>query len=188
MANTSGIYSEHYNDLFPQTLRQFMAVHPVTHERTTQKTLADAVGVRPQTISQYAIGETQPTPTVLLKIANYFCVTVDFLLTGRRVENKPVREMLGLSEQTCENMKLVNDGYFEDYPLMLPLLDFILSDKDFYFALASAADSAMKRQLTDDANELAEFYEWKAAQPLQDYFIHALRNNVQRIYDERRGE
>ena len=74
-----------------------MAVHPVTHERTTQKTLADAVGVRPQTISQYAIGETQPTPTVLLKIAEYFNVTVDFLLTGRRVENKPVREMLGLS-------------------------------------------------------------------------------------------
>ena len=85
-------------------------------------------------------------------------------------------------------MKLVNDGYFEDYPLMLPLLDFILSDKDFYLPLASAADSAMKRQQTDDANELAEFYEWKAAQPLQDYFIHALRNNVQRIYDERRGE
>ena len=89
MANTSGIYSEHYNDLFPQTLRQFMAVHPVrTHERTTQKTLADAVGVRPQTISQYAIGETQPTPAVLLKIADYFCVTVDFLLTGRRVAEK----------------------------------------------------------------------------------------------------
>ena len=188
MANSSGIYSEHYDDLFPKTLRQFMAVHPVTHERTTQKALADAVGVRPQTVSQYAIGETQPTPAVLLRIAEYFGVTVDFLLTGRRVENKPVREMLGLSEQTCENMKLVNEGYFEDSPFMLPLLDFILSDKDFYVALAAAADSAYKRQQVDDSSEYAEFYEWKAAQPLQDYLIHALRNNVQKIYNERRGE
>ena len=48
------------------------------------------------------------------------------------MEDIPVREMLGLSEQTVENMRLVKDGYFEDTPLMLSMLDRLLGDKDFY--------------------------------------------------------
>ena len=47
MANTSGVYSAHYDDIFPTILRRFMAEHPVTHKRVTQKVLGDAVGVRP---------------------------------------------------------------------------------------------------------------------------------------------
>lgn len=65
-------------------------------------------------------------------------VTTDYLLTGIVVEDIPVREMLGLSEQTVENMRLVKDGYFEDTPAMLSILDRLLGDKDFYIALEKA--------------------------------------------------
>ena len=85
------------------------------------------------------MGESLPNCEQLLKIANYFNVTADYMITGRMSENKPVRDMLGLSEQTVQNLRLVNDGYFEDSPYMLPLLDCLLSDKDFYITLERAA-------------------------------------------------
>ena len=108
---------ELYNSHFAATLRELMEKHG-----TTQKELADAVGVRPQTLSLYTTGETQPNVDKLLKIAEYFNVTTDFLITGTILEDIPVREMLGLSERTVENMKLIKDGYFEDAPYMLSVI------------------------------------------------------------------
>ena len=185
MANTSGIYSVHYDDIFPSILRKFMAEHPVTHERITQKMLGEAVGVRPQSISLYANGETQPAPDVLLRIAEYFGTSVDYMLTGVRTENKPIHEMLGLSETTCEGLRLVKEGYFEDYPLMLPLLDMILSDKDFYLALGQAAEAAYWKSLVKDNQDMADFWVWKGAQALERYFINALSIDIGRAYEQR---
>ena len=182
MANTSGIYSERYNDLFPTTLREFMQKHPVTGERVTQAVLGKAVGVRPQTISQYANGETAPAPSVLLKIAEYFGVTVDYLLTGTEIENKPVREVLGLSQQTCDCLKLVKDGYFEDTPAMLPALDRLLADKDFYLALEKTLYWYERKQNTND--EYQEFCDWKASQYMTGYLMEFFNHNLESIYQQ----
>ena len=141
---------------------------------TTQKELAQFVGIRPQSRAQYCSGETTPNGEKLLKIAEYYNVTTDYLLTGVVVEDIPVREMLGLSEQTVENMRLVKDGYFEDTPLMLSMLDRLLGDKDFYIALEKADTYyGMARQHTDsgEQDERAQFYEWKAEQYMQGYLL-----------------
>ncbi len=185
MANTSRISSEHYNDIFPTILRDFMAEHPITHKRVTQKVLGDAVGVRPQSISLYANGETQPAPDILLKIAEFFGTSVDYMLTGMHVENKPIHEMLGLSETTCENMKLVKEGYFDEYPLMLPLLDLILSEKEFYLALGQAAHAAYQHEQEKDNPEKAEFWAWKGMQAMERFFIDALSRNIGGAYEQR---
>lgn len=66
----------------PETLRQLMAKHPLTGEKTAQKELAEALGVRPQTVSLYVCGETMPTAKNCLAIADYFGVSADFLLVG----------------------------------------------------------------------------------------------------------
>lgn len=180
MANTSGIYSEHYNDTFPTMLRQFMQKHPATGERTTQAVLGKAVGVRPQTISQYSIGETAPAPSTLLKIAEYFGVTADYLLTGTEVENKPVQEILGLSQQTCDCLKLVKEGYFEDTPVMLPALDMLLSNKDFYLAMENALHWYSEKQ---GANEqYQEYCDWKAAQYMTGFFMEFSNRNLESIH------
>lgn len=180
MANTSGIYSEHYNDTFPTMLRQFMQKHPATGERTTQAVLGKAVGVRPQTISQYSIGETAPAPSTLLKIAEYFGVTADYLLTGTEVENKPVQEILGLSQQTCDCLKLVKEGYFEDTPVMLPALDMLLSNKDFYLAMENALHWYSEKQ---GANEqYQEYCDWKAAQYMTGFFMEFFNRNLESIH------
>ena len=168
---------ELYNSHFAATLRELMEKHG-----TTQKELADAVGVRPQTLSLYTTGETQPNVDKLLKIAEYFNVTTDFLITGTILEDIPVREMLGLSERTVENMKLIKDGYFEDAPYMLSVLDRLLGDKDFYLALEQAATWYGRKQQIEaaggDTESESEFCEWKAAKYMETYLLDFMRANI----------
>ena len=166
---------DRYEAHFASTLRGLMA-----HNGTTQKELAAFVGIRPQSLAQYCSGETQPNGDKLLKIAEYYGVTVDYLLTGTIIENIPVYEFLGLSENTVQNIKLVRDGYFEDTPGMLAMLDCLLSDKDFYGALQQAAQWSDKKQ--GAVTECQEYCEWKAAKYLQDYFLEFFQRDFTSAY------
>lgn len=158
---------DRYYGVFPTTLRALMSEHG-----TTQKELARYVGIRPQSLAQYCSGETSPNGEKLLKIAEYYKVTTDYLLTGIIREDIPVREMLGLSERTIENMKLIKDGYFEDSPYMLPMLDRMLGDKDFYTSLERAAYWLQNGD--EDMEEKRDYYEFKAMQALQSYLFEFL--------------
>lgn len=173
---------ELYNSHFAATLRDLMEKNG-----TTQKELADFVGVRPQTLSLYTTGETQPNVDKLLKIAEFFDVTTDFLITGTILEDIPVREMLGLSERTVENMKLIKDGYFEDSPYMLPMLDRLLGDKDFYIALQWAAmwygrkkqiEAATTADMDAPSENECEFCDWKATKYMETYLLDFLQADM----------
>ncbi len=176
--------TERYFARFATTLRDFMMKSPVTGQPVTQKALADYLQVRPQTVSLYCTGESLPNCEQLLKIAEFFEVTADEMLTGRKPENKPVRELLGFSENTVQNLRLIKDGYFEDSPYMLPLLDSMLSEKDFYAALEKAA--YWKQNGMNDIPEKADYYEFKAMQALTDFFNSFLSNDLQAIYEQRK--
>jgi transcriptional regulator with XRE-family HTH domain len=184
MTKASETSIDKYNALFATTLRDFMMKSPKTSVPVTQKELAGYLGVRPQTVSLYCTGESLPNCEQLLHIADFFGVTADYMMTGRKPENKPVREMLGLSETAVQNMRLVNDGYFEDSPYMLPLLDCLLSDKGFYTTLERAA--YWQQNGAEDEEELREFYAWKATQVLNDYFMDFLSKDLKAIYTERK--
>lgn len=171
----NGSKIELYNSHFAATLRALMEKNG-----TTQKELADFVGVRPQTLSLYCTGETQPNVDKLLKIAEYYKVTTDFLITGTILEDIPTRELLGLSETTVECLKLVKDGYFEDSPYMLPMLDCLLEDKDFYAALERAA--YWQQNGAEDADR-ADFYEFKATRALEDFFLDFFKRDLRAIYN-----
>ena len=98
MAKQSEQNTDRYYDVFPTMLRGILESHPKDGHSTTYKALGEAVGVRQQTISQYASGQTQPTADVVLRIAQFFGVSVDYLLTGVSSYNKEYSEELGLSE------------------------------------------------------------------------------------------
>lgn len=169
---------EKYEQHFAVTLRALME-----ENGTTQKELADFVGVRPQTLSLYCTGETQPNCDKLLKIAEYFHVTADYILTGTVIENIPVYKMLGFSESTVQNIQLVKQGYFEDTPDMLAMLDCLLSDKDFYTALEMAAHWHDEKQ--GAADEYQEYCEWKAAHYMQGYLLDFFKRDFAAIYNEK---
>lgn len=122
-----------YEGTFPTILRELLECHPKTGEKTTLKALGEHIGIRQQTVSLYKNGETQPTPEVLVKIAEYFDVSVDYLLTGISSDNKALHEELGLSEGAISLMKIAKDteGFDGGEPL-IKLLDSLLCDKDFY--------------------------------------------------------
>lgn len=169
---------EKYEQHFPSVLRALME-----ENGTTQKELAQFIQVRPQTLSLYCSGETQPNGEKLLKIAEFYHVTVDYLLTGTVIENIPVYKMLGFSENTVENLRLVKDGYFEDTPGMLAMLDCLLSDKDFYLAIEQAC--AWNAQKAGKAETYREFCEWKAAQYMQGYLLDFFSRDFSAIYKEK---
>ena len=178
------INMDKYNARFATTLREFMQESPKTGGKVTQKELADYLEVRPQTVSLYCTGESLPDCETLMKIADFFEVTADYMITGRKPENKPVRDMLGLSENAVQCLRLVNDGYFEDSPYMLPMLDCLLSSKDFYIAMERAAYWLQNGK--QDIEEKQDYYEWKATQVLDDFFLNFLPLDLKGIYEERK--
>ena len=140
MVKQSEQNTKRYFDVFPTTLRGLLESHPKDGHSTTYKALGEAVGVRQQTISQYASGQTQPTSDIVLKMAKFFGVSVDYLLTGVSSYNKEYCEELGLSESAIEYLKRARQMYPQVDPervRTMPYLDELLSDKDFYEFLDS---------------------------------------------------
>ncbi len=122
-----------YDGIFPKILRNMLDHHPMTGARTTLKELAEAIGIRQQTVSLYKNGETQPTPETLVKMAGFFCVSVDYLLTGVSSQNKSIHEELGLSEEAINWLKTAKrTEAFDEMPTLLDTLNGLLSDRDFY--------------------------------------------------------
>ena len=54
-----------------------------------RKQLADAIGIAPSTIATWAIRNTIPSADVALEIANYFGVSVEWLITGTNPTSRP---------------------------------------------------------------------------------------------------
>lgn len=124
---------EKYNATFPTILRELMSRHPNSGQTTTQKGLAEVLNIRPQTVSLYVNGATQPTPDTLVNIAKYFDVSVDYLLTGVSSYNKEMNQELGLTETSIQMLQNANGmETFDGMPTVMETLNNLLSDKDFY--------------------------------------------------------
>lgn len=64
----------------------------------TQKDLATKIGVTKSVISYYELSERSPSPEVLIKLANIFHVSTDYLL-GIESKSAPTLDMAGLKEE-----------------------------------------------------------------------------------------
>ncbi len=171
---------DRYDATFPTKLRELLEKGSKDGHSTTYKALGEAVGVRQQTISQYASGQTQPTADVVLRIANYFDVSVDYLLTGVSSYNKEYSETLGLSDSSIEHLKKAKELYAQVAPdrfRTVPYLDELLSDKDFYEfldALFYYIEGLKGTQTMTD--EIKEHFR---GLDLEGYFIWQLQGFVQ---------
>ena len=105
---------------FPETLRFLLQQRGITYA-----ILAEAIGVTKQAISQYTNGKTTPNYPMLIKIASYFGVSLDYLITGQNPENKILSEKLGLSEGALQILNRLNGKVYARY------IDKLLCDPDF---------------------------------------------------------
>ena len=91
------------NDPFPTRLRDLMKERDVT-----QKTLADAAGVKRQTISAYTDGSADPTLPKLCAMADFFGVSLGNLVgrePAQHPENNDIMDRLGLSEAAIQKLE-----------------------------------------------------------------------------------
>ncbi|MBR1658134.1 MAG: helix-turn-helix domain-containing protein [Synergistaceae bacterium] len=80
-----------------------------------QTELARSIGVKPNTISNYCNKVSQPDVDIIIKIAEFFDVSIDYLLTDTRKENQILREELGLSDTTLEVLAQTTERkYFDE--------------------------------------------------------------------------
>lgn len=173
-----------YNGIFPRMLREMLDRHPMTGVRTTLKELAKAIGIRQQTVSLYKNGETQPTPETLVKIAEFFGVSVDYLLTGVSSQNKSLHEELGLSEEAIGMIKTAKaTEAFDGMPSLLDTLNGLLSDRDFYDFLDDVTFKAQQVKAALNGNidksnmgnfDVEGYYIWDLQKYIEEFILKQL--------------
>lgn len=93
-----------YNEILPSRIRALIA-----DSGATQNQIAKEIGVTRQSISQYCDGSTVPNADKLLKLAQYFNVSADYLLgmTDAKTNNKDVQfisDYTGLNESVIASL------------------------------------------------------------------------------------
>lgn len=145
------------NKPFSKRLRELM-----TDENKTQTELAAFVGCTRQAISLYATGQSTPDIDILLKIAQYFHVSTDYLLGLTDVKTpdidiRAICEKTGLSEEAIQNIFDARNNEPRNKFKRMPVLNSILETWSFFSLLSKIAqfiianDYAVKKQaLLDD--------------------------------------
>lgn len=57
--------------------------------------LARALGVRQTTVSEWKTGKREPSATHYEKLADYFGVSLDYLISGKSTRDAPVQQIIG---------------------------------------------------------------------------------------------
>ena len=103
----------------------------------TQKECADAFGVTLRAWQTYEQGVSEPKYEMLCKIADYFCVSVDYLL-NREPETDPLK-MFNISAQAVDS-----DKFIETYEKLPELAKQIFID-----TMLKLSEAAAKREKED---------------------------------------
>lgn len=106
MARKPAIFTE--DATFATRLRELLNGPP----KVTQQTLADAIGVKRQTVALYASGQTKPNATQIAMIARFFKITSDWLLglsDSKTLENESAGAEFGLSDVAADRL-----GYYAE--------------------------------------------------------------------------
>lgn len=99
----------------------------------SQKALAQKIGTSNVTISRYISGERTPRLDVIIKIANVFNVSTDYLL-GSNVDRKQISKSgninVDISDITCELYALQENHHLSQKQIEL-VKKILLANKDF---------------------------------------------------------
>lgn len=77
-----------------------------------QKEVAENIGITPQAYHYYEIGRCQPSYDILIKLAKFYNVTIDYLLGNDNTKPKEIKnEIQILYDQLNDNQKSRLIGY-----------------------------------------------------------------------------
>ncbi|MBQ8693145.1 MAG: helix-turn-helix transcriptional regulator [Synergistaceae bacterium] len=150
--------------VFSDVLKKLIKEHGLTLDEIGRQ-----VGLKRQTISSYCLGNSRPNYERLLKLADYFGVTCDFLLTGLDPQDKKEHQELGLSGEAIRLLKASDKKSFD-------FIDDFLSDPDFYSILSGALNPKIKNVVFDNVDNQDK----TLSECINDY-IHFMRRRVDYI-------
>lgn len=112
MARKTSPASVTEKEVFPLRLQELMDTPP----KTSQETLAQFLGITRQAVSNYKSGQSGPDWKTLAKIAEFFNVSVDYLVNPNAVrtrdaELRAVCEYTGLTEESVEHLRSLRREY-----------------------------------------------------------------------------
>lgn len=74
----------------------------------SQTDIARLLNVRPTTVSEWKKGKYAPTVEHCVTLADYFGVSLDYLITGREPRGAPVQQIIG--NNNSNNTAIAGDG------------------------------------------------------------------------------
>lgn len=92
--------------------------------------VADDIGISRASLEYYEKGKRKPDIEVLLKLADYYGVTCDYLLKGVKTENVSINEVTGLSDEAIDELQKGKNSVF-----YTTLLNFLIVNKTLLKAL-----------------------------------------------------
>lgn len=138
------------SEIFEKRLKQMREKKAVS-----QKEVAEAIGVKAQTISGYESGRTKPPLDIAAKLAKYFGASLDWMSgiceDAGAISNRQVLYMLRMIGYTVENSSINAadskyfekiEKYLEDSARMKKLLESGDIDQDVYDYWEQKANSA----------------------------------------------
>lgn len=152
---------ENYDSPFPTRLRQL-----IEESGQTQDYIAKQIEVNRQSIGQWKDGTTAPDIYILVKIANHFEVSADFLVgltdvKSNRTDIKSVHEKTGLSDMAIENLISENASINSNTGILSQLLEkkrfrILLSD------IHNLVNAKIKKMLYDEKfqGEMDSYQRW----------------------------
>lgn len=119
-----------YCGIFATRFRKLMEKHAINGKKLTQDYLANYLGVKRQTISQYLNGSTLPQLEKMYLLANFFNVSVDYLMGFVNAESvdiydKKISQIIGLNDEAINNLKTTN----KDNKTNIQVINTLLNEK-----------------------------------------------------------
>ena len=156
-----------YDGIFHSRLRDLIEEHDITKQK-----LSEEIGVSRQAISQYCDGSTIPNADKLLKIAEFFNVSTDYLLGSTEAQTtdtdiKFMCEYTGIKDTSINNLHYLKEGkrssefFLGDkipYDYSFDFLDFLFGGTEYYngFSLLSKISEYKNMLISQTENLLKE--------------------------------
>lgn len=181
--------SDKYNDVFPTRLRQLIEEKP-----TTITAVARELGISRQAVSQYTMGIGQPNADKLLQMAEFFDVSVDWLV-GRQggaksfdMDMEGACRFLGMDEDCVKALQELTE-IGKKYP---GAIRWVFTSDDFRFAIQSMFEyydcmEKVKKFLISGDNEKAKDM-WMKAQYSEYYMAMGSIQDMLKWFEEAESE
>lgn len=162
---------------------EYNEINADTGQKITQEYMAGCCGTNTSSINRAENEESEPTPIILIKYADTFGVTTDYLLKhsdAKKAENCTVNQELGLSDSTIEILKKIKNSPDNSY--LLDIINAIIgNDKytvDFLVGLFNCmVDEQISLNIKSDAQKTIEYDKIKTRKI--NYIMNYITNIVQ---------